>query len=205
MPKKDKPFKANGSRLKNYNHEKFSQRVAESILTPGKPVNQTAIYNEVYGVTKDVASSGGSALIAKPEIRTRVQELLDANGMSLEHLTKKLEKLQASKKPIYFEGKKIDEIEDTDIQMKATKLGFELQRAMPNQIESQTNSIHLDARSINLELGDSKNIEKLALIAESFKDLFSSAANKTGLVKNSTAPKIEEAEFRIEPQQADGE
>ena len=195
-----------GKPLKNYNHEKFANKIAESILTPGKPVNQTAIYSEVYGSPKHIAGSGAHELVKKPEIRTRVQELLDANGLTLDHLTKKLEKLQNSKKPIYFEGKKVDEIEDTDIQLKATKLGFELQRALPNANEnnSQTNNF-IDARSINLELGDSKNISKLAEIANVFASLNKSKENRSGLVKQADKKESDAPPEYIAEQNAEGD
>lgn len=85
--------------LDNIKHELFSQ----ALLKQGG--NQTKAYLEVYsGIKNASARTNASRLLAIISVRKRITELLEAQGLGIVELTKKLKKLTEAKKRVTDNG-----------------------------------------------------------------------------------------------------
>jgi len=136
-------------RLKNLKHEVFAKNVVKH------KGNLTEAYMDTYKSAKQTTANSYSCLVAqRPEVKTRIQEIMDAQGLTLEFLTGEL-------KSNIVENKK-----DCAIRQDAIKTGFKLQKVM-----SEGSEINIDARSMNQWLVDGQVADKLLNIANSLESM----------------------------------
>jgi len=101
----------------NIKHELFAQAV---IKNKG---HLSLAYQEAYpSANPESARHGGSALWKKVEIQTRVNEILETQGLGIIELTKKLKDLTEAKKPGTFGGF----VPDNNARLEAIKIAYKL-------------------------------------------------------------------------------
>jgi hypothetical protein len=163
MAKKKKKARKAGEPLNNIRHEMFCKEV---ILNNGEI---TKAFERVYHPsTKSSAWSNSSALAKRPEVKTRIEELLNDIGFTRTKISKKLLKLLDSKKTISID-KHPYEIPDNSTQLETVKLGFKLFGDISDGREKEGLSIE-DNRSINITLSP-QNIDKLDNIIKTLSNL----------------------------------
>lgn len=90
-------------RLKRMQHESFTRRVVAGIAEPQKNITPAKAYQQVYGASDRSASVGASALLARPDIRARIQETLEA-AFPADNLKQHLAALLSASSPIVSKG-----------------------------------------------------------------------------------------------------
>ena len=87
--------------------------------------HQTEAYMEVYKAKYDTARHGGSYLLRNVEIRRRVSELLESQGLGIVELNKQLKLLINAHKTI-VSGGYFHHVSDNGVNLKALKLAYKL-------------------------------------------------------------------------------
>ena len=87
--------------------------------------HQTEAYMEVYKAKYDTARHGGSILLRNVEVRRRVSELLESQGLGIVELNKKLKILTNAQKGIVCGGY-LQYPSDNIAQLEALKLAYKL-------------------------------------------------------------------------------
>lgn len=166
--KKKEKMKVVGNALKNPRHEKFAQKIAAQMLSDNGTISPSQAYSEVYGSPKHMIASQASHLIHSPNVRDRLNQLLVANNLPIERALRKLSDKLDAKKGIYFEGEKVDTVDNDEIQMKAVDRVLELHNAFPNK----ENVVNIDNRSMTInEASAPEHLEKLNSILSRFEKL----------------------------------
>jgi len=80
--------------LDNIKHELFVQALIQN------GGHKTEAYMSIYKAKYDTARHGGSFLLRNVEIRRRVSEILEAEGLGILELAKKLKKLTEARKAV---------------------------------------------------------------------------------------------------------
>jgi len=111
----------------NVKHELFAQAI---IKHKG---HLSLAYQEAYPLANpESARHGGSALWKKVEIQTRVNELLEAQGLGIVELTKKLKDLTEAKK-IVMVNRYVRYEPDNTVILEAIKTGLRIHGLLGNK------------------------------------------------------------------------
>ncbi len=109
-------------------HEMFAQ----ALIKNGG--HQTEAYMEVYKSKRDTARHGGSYLMRNVEIRSRVVELLEAQGLGLLEVIKQLQALTQARKIIVVGGYS-DSAPDNFVRLGAIKMALRLHGILGNKMD----------------------------------------------------------------------
>ena len=110
-------------------------------------------------------------------IKERITDLLDRQGLNLDFANKKLKKLLEAQRPVVFEGKITEQYDDNGIQLMALERLYKLHGLL------QSNSTQIYAQQNNMVMSSDsspESIEKLKCII----DEMSCLASKLDLTKN---------------------
>lgn len=141
--------------LLNKRHEMF----ARAVIKNGG--NLSGAYMEIYKSKPDTARHGGSFLLRNVEIRRRISELMEAQGLGITELNKKLkDMLNAKKGSSYQEGGVVKYRDDVRTQMEALGLAYKIHGLIG----------HSNPDSIEIFLSPEK-LESIAKEQEDKKDL----------------------------------
>lgn len=151
--------------------QKYEQ-LAKSIVEHN--FNATKAYQSVYPNAKyETAKANVSAILTKHnEVLTRVQEIANEKGLTIEAMVDDLNECRTATKPI-IHNKKLVDYPDYATRHAVAITGLKIHGVLSEQ--SNTN---IDARSVNISL-DSKDIERLSGIVERMQALRSNLASKT--------------------------
>jgi len=100
-------------------HEMFVQAL---IKNGGR---QTEAYMEVYKAKPDTSRHGGSFLMRNVEVRRRVSELLESQGLGIVELNKKLKALTGARKDVNNNGDFTGQ-PDNSARLEAIKIAYKL-------------------------------------------------------------------------------
>lgn len=122
-------------KLKNDAHEEFAKTYA---LDPKKRFNGAQAYKQAYPEAQDYsARTAASALLTNHNVKNRITELLDQSGLTLEKLNSKLHSL-------------VDSAKSDDVQLRATRLGYELHGVLDKDSNMQNpQNIQVNILQIN--------------------------------------------------------
>lgn len=137
-------------KLKNPKHELLAKNIVK------EKFNLTKAYQDTYpSASYNSANSQVHTLVKQsPQILSRVEEVANAKGMTLESLIEDLNNLRTSTKPIVI-NKKIIDYPDYSVRHEVTKTGLKIHGALTD------NNTNIDARSVSIQL-DPADIVKLA-------------------------------------------
>jgi hypothetical protein len=108
----------------NIKHELFAQ----AVLKQGG--NQTKAYLEVYpGIKNSSARTNSSRLLAFISVQKRITELMDAQGLGIIELAKKLKDLTEAKKRCAFGGF----VPDNNARLEAIKIALRIHGLLGNK------------------------------------------------------------------------
>lgn len=140
-------------KLVNKRHEKFVRGIME-----GKEKVEAYKLAFPKANANSARDRATKLLRKKPELRQRLSELLEMQGLGIVDLNEKLYNLTTATKTIFID-KQAFEVPDNATRMESVKTGYKLhnflQSAQPN----------IDARSINLNI-NAESAEKLKNITE---------------------------------------
>ena len=130
-------------------HEMFVQAL---IKNGGR---QTEAYMEVYKAKPDTSRHGGSFLMRNVEVRRRVSELLESQGLGIVELNKKLKALTGARKDVNNNGDFTGQ-PDNNARLQAIKIAYKLHGLIGANIEE--NEIFLMPEQIQQLSKDSKSV-----------------------------------------------
>ena len=87
--------------------------------------HQTEAYMEVYKAKPDTSRHGGSFLMRNVEVRRRVSELLESQGLGIVELNKKLKALTGARKDVNNNGDFTGQ-PDNSARLEAIKIAYKL-------------------------------------------------------------------------------
>lgn len=153
--------------LKNLKHEQFARKYAKALANPTKPIHAKEVYKEVFPDCKDnTAEVQSSEIMAIPDTKPRIIELLEQYDLSLAKCTKKLGEQTVSTKGIYYEGRKISDDPDNSARNQALQIAFKLH----GHLSGESTSIFNDNRSI-VFTANSPQIERLQKVTMQLRSL----------------------------------
>ena len=140
--------------LKNLKHELFAQDLVKGISPKDS-------YKKLYSnnLKDNSLISGSSRLLNNNDIRTRISELLDSQGLSIKNLNNKLLELINKKKAIVLNNN-IQFVDDNSVQLESLKTAYKLHRLLGSNIETAQSS----PTQINI-FNDTESIKRLEDIA----------------------------------------
>jgi len=170
-------------KLKNSNREKF----AKAVSNVKEPRPQSQIYQDIYQCNNDVARSRSSILMRSTDVKERISELLDEQGLSITVLNTKLNKLINAKKEVLNAKGEVVQLNDNPASLNALQTAYKLHKVIGSD------GINIDARTLNVS-SDNKQTDHLASVGGSdLSHILSNirAMNKELLLKdNSTIGEI---------------
>lgn len=153
-------------RLKNPNHEKLAREYVRELNDKGKVVNGP-LYSKVYrNASLKSATAQGSMLLRKPDIKQRIQEIIDIHN-SDHDLSLDLKELRQATKQVFDPEGNLIEIKDNTTRLGAVQTVLKTKQAF-NDSPSQDN------RSITFNIGNKDNAE----ISNRYLDSLSNAVNR---------------------------
>lgn len=171
------------SQLQNAKHEVFARKIAKATVDPGRLVNQTKVYQEVYPAAQaEGTRASASQLMTRPEVQQRIFELINKD-VPFEDLSKTLKRHLRAKKEVWVSRRDEDgrivkdhkgltlyrkRIEPIyDIQSKALETGMKAYRV----IGSSSNGDHAtDQRQVHFHFTQERT-GQLLKVAEELKRL----------------------------------
>jgi len=147
-------------KLINFKHEQVAKHYAKGILDPERSPSQTDAYNKVYvDANPNTARSASAVLFNRPEVKTRVAELLTESGVPLERLLAKYNELLDADKEVIDGRGKIRKLKDNPTRLECLKIGLKMHGALSDGVD-------VDVRSLTFNI-DTVSAERLsAVIAE---------------------------------------
>ena len=145
--------------LDNPKHELFVQAL---IKHKG---NRTKAYREIYpDANAESARRLGSALLTNIDIKRRLSEFLDAQGLGVIELNTKLKELSEAEKAIVVD-KVIQFVPDNTARVDCLKTAYKLHGLLGSDIES-----HIDNRQVNIHV-EPAEMERLAKIVKDIEEM----------------------------------
>ena len=143
--------------LKNPKHELFAQNLVK------KKFKQVDAYQSTYPESGyDAARVSATRLLENPAIENRVQEIANKKGMTVESLVDDLNNLRQADKPVIENGKIVATYPDNSTRLETVKTGFKLHGILTND----NRSVEIDARSVNVAVGDAQALRLTQTISE---------------------------------------
>ena len=120
-------------------------------------------YREAYAVNAQVKDSSirsmASRTIQKPHIREAIEQELDRIGVNPMYQARKLKDLMESRRKIYHNGIEIDDVPDSEVQLKALAASFKITEVISN--------LHKDVEDgITMKISEKTALRLLQIAAE---------------------------------------
>lgn len=160
-------------RLTRTQHESFTRRVVAGIAEPSKHITPAKAYQQVYGVSDRSASVGASALLARPDIRARIQETLEV-AFPADHLRTHLAALLSASTPIVSKGEIIGDKPEHAVRLETVRTILRVLGAYRLESTSTT-----DNRSVNFFI-NAKELEGLSSTVQELERLSRKMVKSTG-------------------------
>ena len=182
------------AKLKNPKHELYSKLVVKEKGNLGNA------YAQIYQSNKiETCQANASRLFARPEIRSRIAELLELSGIPIERLNKKLSDLLEAEKAMVV-GKKIEYTPDNATQSDMLKVAYKLYGLIGNDSEvyqdNRSISINVPVQELNSIVNSLKNIND-SLLTDTI--ALSGKVNSTDTSKSTnTLDKIDKIQEQVE-------